>query len=416
MMEALDKQAIEILKDNDRGSYTVPTAGLYPYQWNWDSAFAALGFATFDVPRAWREIESLFSAQWDNGMVPHIVFHQPDDGYFPGPDVWQGKGPIASSGISQPPLVASFARKIHQRDPELGMEKLKTLFPALVNWHRWYMDCRAESGVVASSHPWESGRDNAPDWDEASEAIDISNVGEYKRRDTSHVDASMRPTKLDYDRYLALLYFGRDCGWNETEIADNSPFRVGDPTLHFTLLRGHRDLAEIGRMLGEDVSEIEGWIATLEAACQKLWNPEMLAFDSVNLRNGKFANSLSNASFLCWYAGIESPEMVEHLERYLANGHYLVPSYDPAGDKYDAKRYWRGPVWAIMNAMIGWGLEEQGHVTLARAVRQQTAGLIANYGFAEYFNPDDGTPAGGGHFTWTAAVWLSWSLSDLAGG
>lgn len=69
-----------------------------------------------------------------------------------------------------------------------------------------------------------------------------------------------------------------------------------------------------------------------------------------------------------------------------------------------------------MNAMIGWGLEEQGHVTLARAVRQQTAGLIANYGFAEYFNPDDGTPAGGGHFTWTAAVWLSWSLSDLAGG
>lgn len=139
----------------------------------------------------------------------------------------------------------------------------------------------------------------------------------------------MRPTKLDYDRYLALLYFGRDCGWNETEIADNSPFRVGDPTLHFTLLRGHRDLAEIGRMLGEDVSEIEGWIATLEAACQKLWNPEMLAFDSVNLRNGKFANSLSNASFLCWYAGIESPEMVEHLERYLANGHYLVPSYDP---------------------------------------------------------------------------------------
>lgn len=104
---------------------------------------------------------------------------------FPRPDVWQGKGPIASSGISQPPLVASFARKIHQRDPELGMEKLKTLFPALVNWHRWYMDCRAESGVVASSHPWESGRDNAPDWDEASEAIDISNVGEYKRRDTS---------------------------------------------------------------------------------------------------------------------------------------------------------------------------------------------------------------------------------------
>ena len=30
---------------NDRGGYTVPTEGLYPYQWNWDSAFVALGFA-----------------------------------------------------------------------------------------------------------------------------------------------------------------------------------------------------------------------------------------------------------------------------------------------------------------------------------------------------------------------------------
>ncbi|CZF80633.1 hypothetical protein GCE9029_02111 [Grimontia celer] len=415
-MEALDKQAIDILTDNDRGGYTIPTAGLYPYQWNWDSAFAALGFSTFDLPRAWQEIETLLTAQWDNGMVPHIVFHQPDEGYFPGPEVWGGKGPIASSGISQPPLVATFARKIFHRDEALGQEKLKAIYPALVKWHRWYMECRAESGVVASTHPWESGRDNAPDWDEASDAIDISNVGEYQRRDTSHVDASMRPTKLDYDRYLSLLYLGRDCGWDEKVIEQTSPFRVADPSLHFTLLRGHRDLAEIGKLLGEDVSEIDGWISTLEEGCKQIWNSEISAFDSVNLRNGKFAGSLSNASFLCWYAGIESPEMVGHLERILGNGHYIVPSYDPAGEKYDAMRYWRGPVWAIMNALIGWGLEEQGHVTLARAVRQQTAGLISNYGFAEYFNPDNGTPAGGGHFTWTAAVWLSWSLSDLAGG
>ncbi|WP_028021566.1 MGH1-like glycoside hydrolase domain-containing protein [Enterovibrio calviensis] len=415
-MEALDQQAINILKDNDRGGYTVPTAGLYPYQWNWDSAFAALGFATFDLPRAWQEIETLFTAQWDNGMVPHIVFHQPDEGYFPGPDVWQGKGPIASSGISQPPLVATFARKIYQRDPELGEQKLRSLYPSLLKWHRWYMESRTESGAVASTHPWESGRDNAPDWDEASQAIDTSKVGEYQRRDTSHVDASMRPTKLDYDRYLSLLYFGRDANWDEAEIARNASFRVADPTLTFTLLRGHRDLAEIGRMLGEDVSEIEAWIAALEKGCMTLWNQEIDAFDSVNLRNGKFAGSLSNASFLCWYAGIESPDMIAHLERLLASGHNIVPSYDPAGDDYDAMRYWRGPVWAMMNALVGWGLEDQGHVVLARAVRQQTAGLIANFGFAEYFNADNGQPAGGGHFTWTASVWLSWSLSDIAGG
>ena len=42
---ALDAEARRILQLNDKGGYTVPTAGLYPYQWNWDSAFAALGFA-----------------------------------------------------------------------------------------------------------------------------------------------------------------------------------------------------------------------------------------------------------------------------------------------------------------------------------------------------------------------------------
>ena len=57
----LDAEAVRILRLNDRGGYTVPTDGLYPYQWNWDSAFAALGFAAFDIGRAWVELETLFS-------------------------------------------------------------------------------------------------------------------------------------------------------------------------------------------------------------------------------------------------------------------------------------------------------------------------------------------------------------------
>ena len=47
-------QAEEVLRRNDRGGYTVPSARLYPYQWNWDSGFVALGWLTFDEPRAWQ--------------------------------------------------------------------------------------------------------------------------------------------------------------------------------------------------------------------------------------------------------------------------------------------------------------------------------------------------------------------------
>ena len=92
----IDQQARAVLIANDRGGYTIPTAGLYPYQWNWDSAFASWGFSVFDINRAWQELESLFSGQWPNGMVPHILFRQDDPNYFPGPTVWgtEGIGPI----------------------------------------------------------------------------------------------------------------------------------------------------------------------------------------------------------------------------------------------------------------------------------------------------------------------------------
>ncbi|MCH2250101.1 MAG: hypothetical protein MK042_09915, partial [Cognatishimia sp.] len=89
---ALDARARDILIANDRGGYTIPTEGLYPYQWNWDSAFCGWGFSTFDVERAWQEFDTLFSGQWPNGMVPHILFRQNDPDYFPGPDVWGTEG------------------------------------------------------------------------------------------------------------------------------------------------------------------------------------------------------------------------------------------------------------------------------------------------------------------------------------
>ena len=87
-MATRSEQARAVLRANDRGGYCVPTARLYPFQWNWDSAFVAMGWATFDEARGWNEIESLLKGQWEDGLVPQIVFHAPSDDYFPGPEVW----------------------------------------------------------------------------------------------------------------------------------------------------------------------------------------------------------------------------------------------------------------------------------------------------------------------------------------
>jgi hypothetical protein len=239
-MTSLDTQARAILRQNDRGGYIVPTAGLYPYQWNWDSAFAAWGFSTFDLPRAWKEMETLLAAQWDDGMVPHIIFHQSDPGYFPGPDVWAtGKTP-ATSGISQPPVAAIISRLIWEKAPEDGHDWMVRIYPKLVKWHRWWHEIRCTMGPVAITHPWESGRDNCPDWDIGMAGVDGSGVGSYTRRDTGHVDPSMRPGKEDYDRYIAMVQFGVKVDWDPVAIVADGPFLMADPGNTFILLRRMR--------------------------------------------------------------------------------------------------------------------------------------------------------------------------------
>ena len=50
----MEEAAHAILARNDSGGYTVPNDRLYPFQWNWDSAFVAMGFATYDVDLAYR--------------------------------------------------------------------------------------------------------------------------------------------------------------------------------------------------------------------------------------------------------------------------------------------------------------------------------------------------------------------------
>ncbi len=413
MLNDLDQQARGILASNDRGRYTVPTEELYPYQWNWDSAFAALGIAKFNIDRAWVELETLFSGQWADGMVPHILFHEPDPGYFPGVEVWRGTGPIPSSGISQPPVATSFARRIYEMDPVKGRQPLERLYPRMLAWHDWFMRWRGDQGAICATHPWEAGRDNAPDWDVSLAAINPTGVGEYVRRDTDHVQQKMRPTKEEYDRYIWLVQLGSRLGWDQEVLLKENPFRVADPAMTFICLRAARDLRTLGNLLQLDTSKLDGQIDLLEEGTQTLWNDSLGSYDS-RIVPDEFTNCLSSASFLCWYAGLKDEKQLPALRHALSDTAYPIASHDPASDRFDAFRYWRGPTWAFMNMLIGIGLEEQGYAE-SEILRSKTREMISRSGFFEYFNPLTGEAAGGSSFAWTAAVWLAWTESNSKG-
>lgn len=283
------------------------------------------------------------------------------------------------------------------------------LFPKLLRWHAWFQTYRSDGGRIVATHPWESGRDNSPDWDRALASVDASGVGEYSRRDILHVDSDMRPRKEDYDRHLAILIAGRESGWDEDWIRERGPFRVADPGLAFMLLRAHRDLAALAAVLGHPTGQIDSWIHEIESALPRMWNPETGCFDAQDLRSGRYSGGIASSAFLCWYAGAGDSRMLAQLERFRGRAHLGIPSFDPEHEAFDGLRYWRGATWPVLDALIAMGLAEAGHEDVAEEIRSDTRALISESGFQEYFDPMSGAPAGGTDFSWTAAVWLRWA-------
>ncbi len=415
MSGSFKEKAKSILKSNDRGGFTVPTSNLYPYQWNWDSAFAALGFATFDRNRAWCELELLFEAQWEDGMLPHIVFRNDDPRYFPGPSFWQSGTTPPTSGHSQPPVTASIVWSLVQSGDHSDLERARKLFPSLLKFHNWFHCARDPdgTGLIGIIHPWASGRDNSPDWDFGMAGIEVADdLGDYKRQDTNFVDAEERPTSDQYDRYLTLIKFGREHNWDQQLITKKGPFLVADPGINFILMRADRDLLQLAGRLGiEDCKEtIESWIAKSREACRSLWNPDIECYAARDMKSGQFSEGISNAAMLAFYADAgserEYEKLARHAEEILQIAKYAFPSWDPRHDRFDSRRYWRGPTWAIMNYMIAEGMAEQGFDDLAARIHHDTLQLIQTSGFCEYFDPITGDGLGGQLFTWTAAILL----------
>jgi hypothetical protein len=414
--------ARQVLRDNDRGGYTVPTHGLYPYQWNWDSAFVAMGWIGFDEARAWREIEKLLEGQWDDGMVAHIIFHQPTDTYFPGPDVWKVKHTPPTSGLTQPAVLASAARYCwdHAKNRGLAEERLAAIYPKLLAWHRWWVRARdpENSGLVAMMHPWESGMDNSPAWDEAFARVAPTPTSDIRRKDIGHVDPAMRPSEEFYKRVVALIDFYASLGWDPVKMFAQTPFKVAELALNAILHRANLDLLALAARFGTaaEGAEIAARLETTRRAIDTLWDADAGIYKPRDLLTGRRIDVGISAGFLPLWAGIPDPAKTAALggtlKRWATKARFLVPSTDPHDPRFEPKRYWRGPVWGVVNLMIGKGFADAGASAIAARIRQDTAQLMQSQGFSEYFDPMTGTGIGGAHFSWTAAVALVWNLLD----
>jgi len=410
---SLFDQAAKVMQKNDRGGYTVPTSGLYPFQWNWDSCLVALGQRHIDEKRAWTEIQTLFDHQWADGMVPHIVFHELDDGYFPGPQVWDTGRSTPTTGITQPPVAGFAIKRLYDdaKDKSLAREKAQSLLKQIDLWHQWFYRCRDPqgTGLVAVIHPWETGRDNSIDWDEPFERVPTDGVEPYERRDLQHADADHRPTMAQYDRYIWLVQCFRNLKWDNNKLHDASPFQVVDPGFNGILIRSCHDIADLADELGEsDIAKRNrGYADRALVALESLWNDDYGQYVCFDRAQGAQIDSPSVGGLLATVAAIpiqRAKAIAKRIDTLSTQSRYLVPSHDPTDKRFDAKRYWRGPSWLIVNYMIADGMYQAGIDSVASKIEQDSLQLIDQSGFAEYYDPITGDPCGGKTFTWTAAM------------
>jgi hypothetical protein len=423
--EDLARRAMEVLEANWMGHATRASARLYPHQWSWDSACIAIGYAGFDQRRAQTELRWIFAGQWANGLLPHIRFAD-DARYFPGPEFWQtNRSPSApqhpqTSGIVQPPIHATAVRHVFHRAPDTDQAKsfLRQLMPGLVRWHEYlYRErTRDDDGLVEIWHPWESGMDNSPLWDEALARISPTReaMPDYQRVDLDFVDAAQRPTDAEYDRYAYLVKLFRDWRYDSTRIREESPFVVHDALFNSLLVQANRDLAEIARVLGIDPERFEAWAEQTAAGLEdKLWDDAEGRYGDYDVRADERIHAKTSAAYAPLFAGIPTPQRARRLVESLMASTVsidgvgrVVASVAPGDVNFDPALYWRGPAWPMVNWVVHAGLRRYGFTDEAAEIRKALLELVRREGFWEHYNATTGRGQGTEQVSWTAALVL----------
>ncbi|MFI8834271.1 MGH1-like glycoside hydrolase domain-containing protein [Streptomyces afghaniensis] len=421
----LHVRAAAVLEAGWTGTSTVPSRGLYPHQWSWDSAFIAIGLRHVSPLRAQTELETLLAAQWADGRIPHIVFNPsvPLDAYFPSPDFWRSSTAgraagaprtVQTSGIVQPPVHALAAWLVHLADPGLSRARgfLTRLYPRLAAWHRYLLHRRdlGGGGLVSVVHPWEQGMDNSPCWDRPLSRVTPAPARSFRRADLDHGSPEDRPTDLDYGRYVRLASDYRDRGYADGP----GDFAVEDPAFNALLIASEYALARIARELGAAASARQDRAERLTTALvERLWEPSAGMFLCRDVRAGELIPERGVSGLVPLLLPSLPRDLAATLVRTLCGPHFglggttrLVPSYDLLGEAFDPHRYWRGPAWFNTSWLLERGLRLHGERGRADALRRGILHTAGASDFAEYVDPYTAQACGATGFGWTAALTL----------
>jgi hypothetical protein len=354
-------------------AYTCPSRGHYPWQWYWDSCFVAVAWRHFDPGRSRRELESLLSAQREDGFIGHTIFWNVP---LTGRRRWTYN--VASRDATmtasiQPPILA-WAWRIAVGDP--------AAVPAIVRHHAWIAEHRdlEGDGLIWIIQPDESGLDSSPQFD----AI----WGRRAHGRPGFIALVRRNRKLGFDLRRVLAAGGPVCCEVMTNVLHNlSRIALGEPSLTPVIIeRMYDEAAGLFRPLARP--EPTGRVALTWAALSPLALPDLP--EAIGRRLVE-EHLLDPRSFL---TAVPPPSVAVN---------------DPAFSLDDEtalglRRYWRGPTWVNAAWLLWLGLVRLGYAEPAADLARRLAGAIAVERLREYYNPFNGRGMGAIDFAWSALI------------
>ena len=424
-LRTIYQKARNVLDKNWIEGWTKPSNRLYPHLWNWDSGFVSRGYLHYDPERAYTELRSLFRGQWSDGFLPHIIFNPEYTNHFPGPDYWKadnsGKVPsgIFTSGISQPPVHATMIVDSAKLDPdkERALSFLNEIYPKLKKLHDYYLTERDphSENLVSIVHPWESGLDNAPLWDEPLAAI--TSTSEWalsmKKKYDELAEQGKRPKRTYIEKYSYIIENLYKNNYNWGKILENHPFLIQGVLFNSIFCKSEQDLGKIAEAIGYDANiHYERADKVKKAIDKKLFDKNEGIYYNFDLVQQKHIKRDTIFSYMPLFAGIPDKNIGKVVLDSLRTHCFCIvdmdcvaiPSYDMCQVDFDGEFYWRGPVWVNINWYLAQGVRQYGEAELSEWIENSLIALADRYGFYEYYDPDSGKGLGEKDFSWTAAL------------
>ena len=287
--EVLQRNTITVSVSGVLYERVIPSREYYVHQWLWDSAGIAMGLVHINEEAAFNELLSLIAGQWNNGLIPHIIYNPDESRYYPPAYQWQTtrftRNGIKTSGITDPPLLAIAAEYIcaHASDEQKKRDFIKNVLPSIMAYHDYLKRYRdpEDCGLLTIVHPWESGTDDSPRWDSVLNRIDLNIIPtdiktdvDLNRKDIRHHNSQERPIKADYYRYIYLIALFKDLAWDYTKIIHETPFAVKDILFNSIWERANEALVALLHTYGnqEEANTYQRWAEQTRKALTHTWS------------------------------------------------------------------------------------------------------------------------------------------------